>query len=65
MKFLKKVELLANDLKISIEDVYANDPQFQELITKVEDLLYKFSLKFKLSERQMIDVFVKQIKKGS
>jgi len=60
--FLKKVAL-ASDIKISVEDVYANDAQYQQFLNSAVDLLYKFAGKFNLSEEKMLEIFIKHLKK--
>lgn len=64
MNFLSKIEIRSSEIKIPVEDVYANDPIFQDFISSVTDLLYKFSRKFKISEKEIVDIFIKQVKKG-
>ena len=63
MNFLSKVEIRSSEIKIPVEDVYTNDQQFQAFISSVTDLLYKFSRKFKISEKEIVDIFIKQVKK--
>jgi len=64
MNFLSKIEIRSNEIKIPVEDVYANDQLFQDFVSSVTDLLYKFSHKFKISEKETVDIFIKQLKKG-
>jgi len=62
MGFLHRVEAASNDI-ISLEEVYSEDPQFKELVDLSIDMLYKFADKFKLSEKAVVDLFIKQIRK--
>jgi len=62
MGFLSRVEAASSDV-IYIEDVYANDPQFIQLIDSVVNLLEKFAGKFKLTEEAMLKLFIKQLEK--
>jgi hypothetical protein len=61
--FLKKVAIRANDLKISVDDVYANDPLYQQFIESIVDLLSKFAVKFKITDEKMLDMFTKHLKR--
>jgi hypothetical protein len=62
MSFLSRVEAASADV-IHVDDIYANDPQFIQLIDSVVNLLVKFAGKFKLSEDAMLKLFIKQLEK--
>jgi hypothetical protein len=62
MGFLSRVEAASTDV-IYVEDIYANDPQFKQLIDLVVNLLEKFAGKFKLSEEELLKLFIKQLEK--
>lgn len=62
MRFLSRVEAASADV-IHVDDIYANDPQFIQLIDSVVNLLVKFAGKFKLSEDAMLKLFIKQLEK--
>lgn len=63
--FLKKVEIRAKDeeIKVYIEDIYANDKQFQHFVDSVLNLIDKFALKFKLNKDSMLDILIKCLKR--
>jgi hypothetical protein len=62
MGFLSRVEAASADI-IYVEDIYANDPQFQQLIDSVVDVLEKFASKFKMTDEEILKLFVKQLEK--
>jgi hypothetical protein len=64
MGFLKRVAVRATDeMRVSIEDIYDGDPQYQQFIKFATDLLYKFSKKFQVDDDEMLEIFIKNIKK--
>lgn len=63
MGFLQRVEIAADSMAVPLDEVYAEDPQFKELVDLAIDILYKFSHKFHLNEKTVVDLFIKQIRK--
>ena len=63
MGFLSRVEAASTNDVIYVEDIYSQDPQFQQLIDSVVNVLYKFAHKFKMSDEEVFDLFIKQLKK--
>lgn len=64
MGFLRRVEIAAaNDIIVTLDDIYSEDPQFKELVDLSVDLLAKFADKFSLNEKAVVDLFVKQVRK--
>jgi len=64
MGFLSRVEAASTSDIVYIEDIYSQDPQFKQLLDSVINLLYKFARKFKIDEDEVLDIFIKQLKKG-
>lgn len=63
MKFLDRVAIRAEGLKVSLDEIYAADKQYQQFLTTVASVLRKFALKFRMSDDRVIDFFVKSLKK--
>jgi len=61
--FLTKVQAKEDTLTIALEDVYANDPDFNNFIDKATELLRRFSVKFMMDNHKLTDIFVKLVKK--
>lgn len=62
MGFLSRVEAASTDV-VYVEDIYSNDPQFRQLLDSVVNLLEKFASKFKMTDEEMLKLFVKQLEK--
>lgn len=62
MGFLSRVEAASTDV-IYVEDIYSNDPQFQQLLDSVVNILEKFASKFKMTDEEMLKLFVKKLEK--
>jgi len=62
MGFLSRVEAASTDV-VYIEDIYAGDPQFKQLLDSVVDILEKFARKFNITDEEMLKLFVKQLEK--
>lgn len=63
MGFLSRVEAASTSDVIYVEDIYSQDPQFKQLIDSVVNVLYKFARKFKMRDDEVLDLFIKQLKK--
>ena len=63
MKFLDRVAIRAEGLKVSLDDIYSADQQYQQFLTTVVSVLRKFAIKFKMTEERALDLFVKSLKR--
>jgi len=63
MGFLSRVEAASTSDIVYVEDIYSQDPQFRQLLDSVVNLLYKFARKFKMNDDEILDLFIKQLKK--
>lgn len=63
MGFLTKVQAKEDTLTISLEDIYANDPDFNNFIEKATALIRAFSVKFMVDNHKLADIFFKIVKK--
>jgi hypothetical protein len=60
MGFLTKLEAVTHT--ISLDEVFKNDPQYQELVDSVAELVRRLSDKFGISEKMLYEFFVKHLK---
>jgi len=63
MGFLDRVGIKAENIKVAIDDIYRADAQYHHFVESVLSLLHKFSVKFKLNEEKMLEMFTKHLKR--
>lgn len=62
MSFLGRVEAAADDLIMTVDDVYKNDPQYSKLVDSVAELIRRLANKFEMNEDGLYTYFIKHLK---